>query len=231
MSFYIGLSLLSNLRVPGEAGLSGAQVRTREGRRVLRLLDEDSSIRDRPIHVESGGRPFFADHHADFSISHSHRMVAAAFSDGGVVGGPPRRVGCDVQRRLPFLSQDEISERFFHPLERRYMAFPQDPGERALRFCRLWVLKEAYLKMKGLSVFDMAGTPCFFSGKTSASMNFYLYEWGEAPEQYLLAVCREEEAGEAEPELRCFSQESLPLKNMEIIKAAVSPEKTVRPNM
>jgi hypothetical protein len=109
------------------------------------------------------------------------------------------------------------------------MAVPEDPGERELRFCRLWVLKEAYLKMKGLSVFDMAGTPCFFSGETPSPMNFYLYEWGELPEQYLLAVCREE--GAAEPELRWFSQGSLSLKNMEIIKAALSPEKTVRPNM
>jgi phosphopantetheinyl transferase len=241
MSFYIGLSVMSNLRVPENDGLSRTQVQTREGRRILRLLDEGFGLsgetiklEDRPIHIESGGRPFFVDHHADFSISHSHRMAAVAFSANRVGGGPPCRVGCDIQRRLPFHHRDKISERFFHPPERRYMTMPSDIEEQELRFCKLWVLKEAYLKMKGLSVFDMAGTPCFVSGEesetadvsegeTSPFINFYLYEWGDPPEQYLMAVCREAEGGE--PEIRWYSQSTLPLKNREMIKTVPGPEK------
>jgi hypothetical protein len=97
------------------------------------------------------------------------------------------------------------------------------PPERNLRFFRLWVLKEAYLKMKGFSVGDIVKTPVFFpDGETPAfraakdaeakNPAFFLTEWsGEPFHTYIHAVCLEEAGRDTgPPETRWFSGERLP---------------------
>jgi hypothetical protein len=152
------------------------------------------------VAYEDGGRPFFADGHADFNISHSGRMAAVAYVRKAEEAAPFLRTGCDVQQTDTRRNRDEIIRRFYHDEERRYAGASSDPLERNLRFFRLWVLKEAYLKMKGFSVGDIAKTPVFSpDGETpgfradegTGPLKFYLSEWGEPPGMYMLAVCLE----------------------------------------
>ena len=216
-SFFLGLSLLP---ITASSGVYKAQ--HDEGLRVLSLLDGGRST---AIEKEPSGRPRFADAHADFSISHSRRMVAVSYSPG--------RTGCDIQYAHPKKTYDGITRHLLYPEELRYIEEASGARERSLRFCRLWALKECFLKANGLSVFAMKKSPAFLPGgedtalsaagkKISPSrqtagdfpyprLTFYLYEFG-GDERYVLAVAREETGAFQEaPELVWFSEETLPL--------------------
>jgi hypothetical protein len=207
-SFYIGLSRLSTPHDRQQAALSA------EGRRILRLLDGDH-----PVIIEPGGRPCFQDKHADFSISHSRDMAAVAWRSNltPASGGPPR-IGCDIQYAESRKPRAEISRRFFAPSEQEYIASAGETGIR--RFYQIWVLKEAALKMRGLSVVEMAAAPEFGVGVTRPDgtgtaplpPDCFLYELAsESGELYLLAaVCEPGGSGKTpEPEFRWFSESKL----------------------
>jgi hypothetical protein len=229
-SFYIGLSWMSS--VPTQAVAEGRKRRSAEGRRILALLDNSPADFVR----ESGGRPYFADGHADFSISHSRNMAASAWlrSAGGC------RTGCDIQYLDPGKSCVEISRRFFHADEQAYI---ENAGTAQVRhFYRIWVLKESWLKLHGLSVFEMAQAPAFsIGGKPQTSVDkselfYFLYELSSPvfPESYMLAAARQgvsSSDGEGGPEIRWFSETALALNRVENIYAAQSPENTVMPNI
>jgi hypothetical protein len=205
------------------------RLQTREGRRILAILDRKAGASSgnragedegAAVAYEDGGRPFFADGHADFNISHSGRMVTVTYVRKTEEAVPFLRTGCDVQQADTRRNRDEIIRRFYHSEERRYVEASPDPLERNLRFFRLWVLKEAYLKLKGFSVGDIAKTPVFFpEGETpgfraaegGGTLNVYLSEWGEPPDMYMLAVCLEG-SGETPgpPEVIWCSGERLP---------------------
>lgn len=221
-----------------QGGAGAREAQSAEGRRILRLLD-----RDYPLAYEPGGRPYFADRHADFSISHSRNMTAAAWLSGGerAAEGGPSRVGCDIQYVDSRKSHGAISRRFFFPDERDYIESVNDEAERVRRFYRLWVLKEAALKARGLSVFEMAKAPVFSIGvmrhglSGTAPPDCFLYELvSEAGELYALAVVREHgysgEAAEA-PQLRWFSESKPAVTRVADIYAAESPVHTVTPKI
>ena len=202
-----------------------------EARRMLNLLTPGGTIT-----LEPGGRPSFADRHADFSISHSRNMAAvtvlsvppadpgaAAVETGRV---PPAakipRIGCDIQYADPRAAHTDISRHFFHACERDYI-FSANASEQYLRFYRFWALKEAWLKMKGLSVFDMALAPAFNieedtgevmpqqCPKQQQSPFTDIFSWRLASpggELYMLAVVREP-AGGVKPCLQWFSPQLL----------------------
>ena len=247
MPFYIGLSLLSNNEPKGKAlpGLLSA-----EGRRVLSFL-AGRPLKEEEIAKDENGRPFLPGSLADFSISHSGAMAAVSLATG-----ESRRTGCDIQIARSRASAREIAEVFFAAPERDYI-FPRDgrrPDES--RFFAIWALKECYLKLRGLSVFDMAQAPSFVSGgrfafgeAVSTPLSFYLYELdGFSGERYFLAAALEgaEPAAEASnlwfasrgsppeqssPEIRWLSQSFLPCRSIAEIKAALSPARTVSPKM
>jgi phosphopantetheinyl transferase (holo-ACP synthase) len=235
--FYIGLSLLSNKTPEFRAG---NRLLHAEGRRILGELSGCSIEED--IALEKGGRPYFADGRGDFSISHS--ASAAAVSWIPAETGTPLRTGCDIQYMRPIKSLGHIAESCFSPSEREYI-FSEESGSMK-RFYEIWVLKECYLKLLGLSLFDMPGLPSFISGNNfsftptetlrGVPLVFYLYELGD-PEQgvYMLAAALESPRipGEAHedlpPVIRWYSQGSLPERSIAAIKAAVRPAKTVSP--
>jgi hypothetical protein len=225
---------MSNNRGGGNAPGSLRRRQTGEGRRILALLDRkagaspedaETAAGTGALAYEDGGRPFFADAHADFNISHSGRMAAVSYVRKAEGPAPALRTGCDVQAADTRRSRDEIIRRFFHDEERRYVEAASEIPERNLRFFRLWVLKEAYLKMKGFSVGEIEKTPVFFpDGETpgfrpakdagaapEAAVNFYLSEWGEPPGIYMLAVCLAGNGAAAgPPEVIWFSRDRLP---------------------
>jgi phosphopantetheinyl transferase len=219
--------------------------------RILALLDAlpvqpEEAILKRPVTYEPGGRPYFADFHADFSISHSRNMVATAFqmrneqvtSNVKPLSVAPGRVGCDIQYCNPGKSCIEISRRFFHTSEQTYI---ENAGTAQVRnFYLIWVLKEAWLKLHGFSVFDMTKAPAFGIGGDPQTVTdegglvYFLYEFSSPAfqETYMLAVARQcSFGGEAEPEIRWFSDTAFALNRVENIYAAQRPENTVMPNI
>jgi hypothetical protein len=205
-------------------------------------LDAASLSSTSPIHTEEGGRPYFGDRHADFSISHSGRAAAAAYYAGDSQN-TTARVGCDIQQVHPAKKREGIARRFFSLQEQKYIAAGAGSRERINRFYHIWVLKESYLKAKGLAVWGMEEVPSFAAENSphhlggpggETGMSFYLYELGDdglgddRADFFMLAVCL---PFSFRPVIRWFSAESLPETSIAEINAAVSPEKTVSPKM
>jgi len=219
MSYYINLSILSNEnkyphRTERQRNLSG------EARRILSLC-EGRPITDDNIAREQSGRPFFPGSDTDFSISHSGALVAVS-----LVRGKGLRTGCDVELIRPRAGAGKIVEEFFTASEREYIE--SGGGFDITRFYQIWTLRECFLKLRGLSVFDMGGAPSFISG--ASPLSFSLYELtGNAGEHYILAAAIK--GTEEQPEIRWFSQDSLDCKSMAKINAAPSPAETVRPKI
>lgn len=169
-----------------------------EGRRVLFQLDK--RVPPAAIQLELSGRPHFADRHADFSISHSRSMVAVSHVSTS------RKTcafhtGCDIQLIYSNRFHKTIASRFFGAQEQRYIAAAADCTEQDTRFCKVWTLKECFLKARGSpgdSVFNMKEVPCFaFDSLLPASgivhgLAYFLYECADSAAcRYILAVGRE----------------------------------------
>lgn len=77
-----------------------------------------------------------------FNLTHSGNYAA------GICGVSP--VGIDVEM-LGALNE-RTAKRFFHDGEYRYLMEAEDEEERRLRFFRLWVLKESFMKATGLGM-------------------------------------------------------------------------------
>jgi phosphopantetheinyl transferase len=197
MAFYLGLSFLSKTAYRGHASQHA------EGLRVLGLLDGKAPF----LETEPSGRPFFGDGHAGFSISHSRRMVAVAYSTDGA------RVGCDIQYAHPRKTHDKIAARLFSAEELRYLAEASGAREKRLRFCRLWALKECFLKAHGLPVFAMKKIPPRAPGV------FHVYELDG---RYALAVMRDGPGADVPPNISWFSPQTLPLKEIGRLHATES---------
>jgi len=209
MSYYINLSVLSN----GQKDTNRAErqkILSAEARRILSVC-EGRPITEDDIAREAQGRPFFPNHDTDFSISHSGNLTAVS-----LVTGKNLRTGCDVERIRHRARAKEIAEEFFTAPERDYIESGGHFDE--IRFYEIWTLKECFLKIRGLSVFDMVNAPSFISGEGtytfgavgSFPISFSLYELtGNADERYILATAIE--GGEEQPEIRWFSKDSLKL--------------------
>jgi phosphopantetheinyl transferase len=198
-----------------------------EARRVLSLI-EGRELAENDIARDGQGRPYFPSGDADFSISHSGALAAVSYVKGA-------RTGCDVElvrRRARAL---EIACMFFSVPEKEYIS--SQCGCNDKRFFQIWTLKECFLKLNGLSVFDMAKVPSFISGGELAfsaavfsPLAFYLYELGDADSCYMLATAFEGTVME-QPEVKWFSQFSLPCTSIAKINAPLNPTETVRPKM
>jgi 4'-phosphopantetheinyl transferase len=76
------------------------------------------------------------------SVSHSGDLAAVAVTTS-------RPVGVDIQQMVPSLDTVALSARFFPPGEASHVAAGRGRRERANRFARLWVRKEAAVKSAG----------------------------------------------------------------------------------
>ena len=225
MSYYIGLSFLSNM---SSTRTKGTKL-TDEARRILSQLEE-RHIHENDIAREPNGRPFFPDREGtDFNISHSGALAAVSYARGGNL-----RTGCDVERLRLRPKTTKIAEKLFSVSEQNYI-FSQ-PEYTEARFFEIWTLKECYIKLRGLSVFDMASTPSFvrnnalaFDAAVSSPLSFILYELSDSGERYILSAALEGPE-QHQPIIRWFSESSLPCKIIAEIKAAPNPAETVKPN-
>jgi len=229
MPYYIGLSILSTtIHIGGVQRKKELKKLSAEARRILSLLE------DRPLEEparEARGRPFFPGSEADFSIAHSAALTAVSYTRGKNL-----RTGCDVERIRPRAGAGEIAEDFFSAPEKNYI-FPKGGLDEA-RFYEIWTLKECFLKLRGLSVFDMAACPSFidedafaFAAEVPSPLSFCLYELSDGTGgRYMLATALEG-TEPVQPQIRWFSQLSLACKKTAEIKAALSPAETVSPKM
>ena len=92
--------------------------------------------------VTDRGRPVLPhDETVQFSISHTHDLVAVALTSGA-------RIGIDLEWVQPRLDLPELAKRIFS--EEDLQTFQALPGREATAaFFRAWTRKEAYLKARG----------------------------------------------------------------------------------
>jgi len=116
-----------------------------------------------------------------YNLSHSGDYAVLAISSGSV--------GVDLEQIRP-IDWQLISARFFHPLERAFLAQSADPLN---AFFSIWTLKESYLKAEGLG---FSVSPASFSilpqGETGAVMDGetgYRFRRFAAMEGYSLSLC------------------------------------------
>lgn len=138
---------------------------------LIRRAVGESSLR-----IGEHGKPY-AENGVYFSVSHSGRMVAIATDI--------LEIGLDTEK-VSDESRLKIAERFYHPCERA-VVFSSANQRRA--FCKIWTLKEAYLKMTGegittdMTAFDTTAPPL--------SDQLYTASVGD----YCLSVCSKEPIG------------------------------------
>jgi len=149
------------------------------------------------VAYSSLGRPLVpAEYEAPrFSISHTHDLVALAFTSGA-------QTGVDLEFMKPPVDLLELAERIlseedFHAFE----AFPH--VERQLAFYRAWTRKEAYLKARGegigtglqdVSVSFTAETTSPVTDRRDASATAWRLHMLPVPEEYMGCVACDEAA-------------------------------------
>ena len=226
LSYYIGLSCLS---VNQHKRAERNNVLSAEARRMLSILADSPAD---AIATDENGRPFFPDSNVDFSISHSGAAVAVSLVSGENISEKINmskiRTGCDIQLIRPRKNLRNVAEENFSTDERDYILPQNETQAEYARFFQIWTLKECYIKLRGLSVFDMPKVPSFISGRgeprtfgmtpfrpgadcdtagdSSSLLSFYLYELAHKGERYMLATAIEGGDGSICPELRIFSQ-------------------------
>ena len=167
MKLYVQLSILSNYvqsckdftaKMPKKATHETLQVK----KKVDDFFYHMGFKKNYAMCTETCGRPYLkfeseADLSVDFNISHSKEGLAifvVACEDGDF------RIGCDLECIHPRKNYLEIAQEVFFPQEVQWIV--DGSGEEGLeRFYRVWTVKEAWLKVQGKSVFDMAETPVF----------------------------------------------------------------------
>ena len=129
---------VNQMRRPQDKCLSlGAGVLLHRALSDAGLVPESLSVSFTPF-----GKPIFNGHpDFHFSLSHSEEIAICAISDAPI--------GCDVEKMAPF--DLRIAQRFFASEECRLLMETPRETQPAL-FCRLWVLKESYLKATGLGL-------------------------------------------------------------------------------
>ena len=132
-----------------------ASVSPQRKEKTLRLKNDDDKRRSLGVELllekaagrsdyalTENGKPFFPDGGAYFSLSHCGKYAVCA------VSGVP--VGADIE-----LARDNalrLAERFFMPDEAALVERSPTPEA---EFCRLWTLKESYIKAAGLRLGDV----------------------------------------------------------------------------
>ena len=98
---------------------------------------------------ELGGRPALT-----FNMSHAHDRALIAVSKG-------QEIGVDIERIRSDVEVAKLSERYFTPSEHTAIIHSTQE-QRATRFFRYWVAKEAVLKARGIGISGLSQCEIFF---------------------------------------------------------------------
>ena len=137
-------------------------------------------------YAENGsGKPFFKNApELFFNISHSGEKLMLCFSTS--------EIGCDIEKIKS--ANTDVARRFFHANEYTALMEMKDENARDEFFCRLWTLKESYIKMigGGLSIPMDSFEITFDCGKAAVKQNLsgacFLKEFDAFP-GYKSALC------------------------------------------
>ena len=152
MSYYLGFTYLSNIETTKNKNLNIKKKQEISKYILSRFCDKP--IEEIDIRTEAGGRPYINEEDIDFNISNSGHLTAITF-----VNGANLRTGCDIERIYPRPGAAKIANAFFSSSEIKYLYTSGDFNEK--KFYQIWTLKECFIKLRGLSVFDMADVPSF----------------------------------------------------------------------
>lgn len=163
-----------------EAFLSKVSPARRE--KTLRLAGDDDKRRSLGVELllkkvtgrsdyvlSENEKPFFSDNEVFFSLAHCGDYAVCAVSDVPV--------GVDIE--LPRVGGARLAKRFFQPDEAALVYAADDPDR---EFCRLWTLKESYIKCADLRLGDIRS----FSVASCAEDCMFL---NKAYDEYLIGCC------------------------------------------
>ena len=140
------------------------------------------------------GKPFFVNRPGlHFSLSHSGDWAMCVLS--------PFTAGCDIEKIRPF--HQAVPKRVFTGEERRLLSEEGKQGRGEKTFCRLWTLKESFLKATGKGFafpaedcsFSFGSGEIIFSLRGEKNDSYRFFEWENLP-GYCAAACLH--SGEAE---------------------------------
>ena len=156
---------------------------------LLKRACEDAGIPGEDGHLSLGeyGKPSFAAcPEIHFSLSHSGEYAVCVMA--------PCETGCDIETVKPF--REAVAKRVFTGEEYLWLSGEKKAGRGDEAFCRLWTLKESFLKVtgKGFSFpvqeagFSFAEGPpvLLLHGQPELSCSFFELQF--SPE-YRCAVC------------------------------------------
>lgn len=124
------------------------------------ILEESFFLADavRHISVLPQGKPVIDIPGIDFSVTHSHRLAAAAVcgettvKSGIYIDESVLRIGIDAEKirySYPESKIKRISERFFSAEEQEIIFSCESHSEKIKNFFKIWTLKESICKMTG----------------------------------------------------------------------------------
>lgn len=154
---------------------------------VLRYALEQSGLSGRTVCYEENGKPYvhgqFSEEESFISLSHSGNWAAATAAKAAV--------GIDIQKIVKVRSS--VERHFFSEREMEKWRCGEQTDE---EFCRLWAVKESYMKMTGLGMSAGFKTMEAAEDGTVRSVNGEIlahYRLYPAPAGYVLAACTERE--------------------------------------
>lgn len=132
-----------------------------------------------PYRISERGKPYFECGSPCFSLSHSGKYALCAVSE--------TEIGADIE--APRKNSAALAERFFTEKEAEAVRRTEDPDE---EFCRLWVLKESYIKATG------EGFACPLNSFEARDKIGEYRTWHTELDGYHIAVCTKGDAGAIE---------------------------------
>ncbi len=158
---------------------------------VRAALKSAHGLENVKIAVDSHGKPYLPDHsEVHFNLSHATEIAACVISD--------IECGIDIEQINKTHGAMAVANRFFSVKEHAAMLMSPNPNE---AFCRLWTLRESYVKMRGLgfeiglstlkSDFHRGVCSMYENGILQADAHFH--EFRTVPD-YRISVCTKGEA-------------------------------------
>ena len=135
---------------------------------LSKILKENYNIDKYELIYNEYGKPFLKDNNLFFNISHDNNLVVIAISD--------KNIGIDIEYLTynRFVLKKSFNEKEQHKVN--------DKVNKEKEFTKIWVMKEAYVKMKGTGIItDLKDID------TTKIKNIDIID----NEEYIIAICKD----------------------------------------
>lgn len=134
-------------------------------------LKKDYNISEYEIIYNEYNKPYLKNEKIYFNISHSNGMIVLVISD--------KEIGVDIEY---FVYKESVVRKYFTNNEQNEIL---NSKNKVYDFTRIWVMKEAFVKMKGIGIsYGLINVDT-----TKIKEQIELIE----NEKYLIAICKSEE--------------------------------------